>query len=156
MKIVHFIAFVALSFLPVAIGVGLLLTLLNINMLVSPDTEWKLVCFILIFIIILIPLGLAYLSYRLCLRYKSWVSRCIIIYLTWFVLTFMSGYLISVSLDGTSMAVADGAVKRGDLIWQELIHSGWILLVAQIFIITWTCISVLIMNRHEAQFFASS
>jgi len=152
----HFIAFAALNFLPVAIGVVIFLPLLVINILVSPEIEWKLVCSMLILIIILIPLGLAYLSYGLCSKYKSWVSRSIIIYSTWLVLAFIGGYLISASLQGISMAVVDGDVERGDLIWQEIVHSGWILLIAQICIIPWTCISVLIMNRNEAKFFASS
>ena len=155
MRIVHFIAFAALNFLPVAIGVVLFLPLLVINIFVSTETEWKLVCFILIFIIILIPLGSAYLCYRLCSRYKSWVSRCIIIYSTWLVLAFMSGYVISASLGGASMAVVDGVVERGDMIWQEMVHSGWILLMIQIFIIPWTCISVLIINRNQSKFFVN-
>ena len=156
MKIVHFRAFAMLNFLPVSIGVALFLPLLVINILISTETEWKLVCFILIFTIILIPLGLTYACYRLCSRYKSWANRSVIIYLTWFVLTFMAGYLISASLSGTSMAVVDGAVERGDLIWQEIVQSGWIVLIAQVFIIPWTSISVLIMNRHEAKFFTDS
>jgi hypothetical protein len=150
MRIMRLIAFAVLNFFPVAIGVALLLPLLVINIFVSTETEWRLVCSLFIFIIILIPLGLAYLCYRLCLRIQSWVSRGITIYSTWLVLAFMMAYLISASLGGTSMAVVESAVERGDLIWQEIVHSGWILLIAQIGIIPWTCISVLIMNRNES------
>jgi hypothetical protein len=67
----------------------------------------------------------------------------------------MSGYVISASLGGASMAVVDGVVERGDMIWQEIVHSGWILLMIQIFIIPWTCISVLIINRNQSKFFVN-
>jgi hypothetical protein len=62
---------------------------------------------------------------------------------------------LEVYLAGTSMAVVEGAAERGDLIWQEVGQSGWILLMAQICIIPWNYISVLIMKRNEANFFVN-
>lgn len=83
------------------------------------------------------------------------MRKGVAIYATWLLLALGGAYLISAGLAGASMAAADGAVGRGDLIRQEMVHSGWILLIAQALIVPWTCTSVLIMNRHEAVFFAN-
>ncbi|MDD4182856.1 MAG: hypothetical protein PHT53_03440 [Candidatus Omnitrophica bacterium] len=114
------------------------------------DRVFSLAMFLAVF---LIPLGLIYLCYYLCTKLSSWLKRCIIIYLFWLILGFMAAYLVSASLAGTSMAVAEGVTRRWDLFLQEIGFAGILLLFTQILIIPWVIISVIIMKRKKSVFF---
>jgi len=103
--------------------------------------------------VLLIPLSLVYFCYYLCTKTGSWLKRGVIIYLFWLILGFMSAYLVSAAIAGSSMAVAEGSAKGWNLFVQEAGFAGILLLFTQILIIPWVIISVMVMKKKEPVFF---
>lgn len=153
MKLKNFIFFLLLNFWPIVCGMGIFAPLFLLVVLIADKTKDRLFFLAMFLAVFLIPLGLVYLCYYLCTKSASWLKKGFIIYLFWLILGFMSAYLVSASLAGTSMAVAEGLTKGWNLFLQEIGFAGIILLFTQILIIPWVIISVIVMKRKESVFF---
>ncbi|MCK9573143.1 MAG: hypothetical protein M0R20_01915 [Candidatus Omnitrophica bacterium] len=153
MKFKHFIVFLLLNFWPILFGIGILATLFLLNVLIAQLPKDRLFCLLMFFAVFLIPFGLIYLCYCLCAKLTSWFKKGIVIYLFWLTLGFMGTYLAAASIAGASMAVADGVAKGRDLLFQEINFAGMLLLFAQILIIPWVIISIIIMKKNKYNFF---
>jgi hypothetical protein len=66
----------------------------------------------------------------------------------------MGAYLVSAALAGVSMAVVEGVTKGWDLLSQELLFTGKLLLLAQVLVIPWIGIAIMLMKANEPIFFA--
>ena len=154
MRIRQFIYFTLLIFSPILLLISIFLSVFALDIFIASEAKQKLFSFLLMSAIVLIPLGLSYFCYRLCLRAKSWPKRIACIYLTWLVLGFMGAYLVSAALAGVSMAVVEGVTKGWDLLSQELLFTGKLLLLAQVLVIPWIGIAIMLMKANEPIFFA--
>ena len=155
MKFKNFIFFLLLNFWPILFSIGFLAPLFLLNVLIADQMKQKLFCFLMFFAVFLIPFGLIYLCYYLCAKLASWFEKGIVIYLCWLILGFMNTYTIAAAVAGVSMAVVDGVTKGWNLFLQEIGFAGILLLFAQILIIPWIIISVVIMKRKKSVFFRS-
>lgn len=154
MKFKRFIVFLLLNFWPMLFSIGLLAPLFLLNVLIAEQIKQKLFCFLMFLAVFLIPLGLIYLCYYLCTKLASWFKKGMVIYLCWLILGFINTYIVAAAIAGVSMAAVDGVTKGWNLFLQEIGFAGILLLFAQIFIIPWVFISVIIMRKNEPHFFA--
>jgi len=153
MKLKHFVVFLLLNFWPIVCAMGIFAPLFLLVVLIADKMKDRLFSLAMFLAVFLIPLGLIYLCYYLCAKLSSWPKKGIIIYLFWLILGLMSAYLVSVSLAGTSMAVAEGVTGGWNLFLQEIGFAGILLLFTQILIIPWVIISVIVMKRKKSVFF---
>lgn len=153
MKLKHFLAFLFLNFWPIVFAAGIFAPLFGLVILLAGKMSDRLFALAMFLAVFLVPLGMIWLCYWLCVKISSWIKKGFVIYLFWLLLGFMVSYLIAASLAGTSMAVAEGVTKGLDLLFQEIAFAGALLFFTQILIIPWVLICVTLMKKYKLKFF---
>jgi hypothetical protein len=103
-----------------------------------------------LFLLALLPLIAAIVFSLLAASSARFVRRALAIYLGLSVFSLSIAFILSASLAGASMAVAEGATSGWTLKAQELQFAVWLLLPMQLLIVPWTAISSLISIRLSA------
>ena len=83
----------------------------------------------------------------LAARSARFAGRALAVYLGLSVVSLSIAFILSASLAGASMAVAEGATSGWPLKAQELQFAVWLLIPMQLLIVPWTVISSLISIR---------
>ncbi|MDD4954587.1 MAG: hypothetical protein PHP17_00910 [Candidatus Omnitrophica bacterium] len=155
MKFKSFIVFLLLNFWPTICCFAVFSMFFLLALFLSVPIKDRLFNLIMFLVVFLIPAGLIYLCYYLCVKANSWAKKGVIVYSFWLILGFLNAYLVSAAIAGTSMAVAEGITGGWNLFLQEISFAGILLLFTQVLIIPWVVISVMIMKKKESFFFGS-
>jgi len=94
-----------------------------------------------------LPLAAGIAFSLLAIRFSGFVGRALAIYLGLNVVSLAIAFILSASLAGASMAVAEGATSGWSLKAQELQFALRLLIPMQLLIVPWTVISSLISIR---------
>jgi hypothetical protein len=153
-----YLYFALLNFSPALLGYSAVLWMISSSFLIVglfTDTglSEQLFTILMLLGLAVLPLGLTYLCYRLCMRTQSWKIRFALIWLSWQILSFVVFYVLSAAMAGVSMAVVDGGLKGWELETQVLAFAAFLLLSAQIIILPLTGLTTWHMKKKPTEFF---